>query len=469
MIETIKSQLWDLLKKKDVSLVMIYDNEGNILWHKGRRIKGKSIEDGEGFSKSFIKDTCCTTNAVVEKNLAINIYGDNLSASAKHLHIKNLINLPITDSFYIYIDSGIKEYFSETEIEVFKAMGVILGKTLERIITNDQEIGGISGTSGKIKRVREMVAKFSMEAEPVLLTGETGVGKSHTAELIHRYSGRKGKFEVAEITTINENLFESTMFGYKKGAFTDAKTDRKGLVQEAEGGTLFIDEVSEVPASFQGKLLRFIETQKYRVLGEPFERKADVRIVAATNRDLQQSIEKGEFREDLYYRLHVLEILIPPLRERKEDIKSFIQENRKYLKGKETTDDFWDAIYKHNWPGNMRELITTLKRAGILLDSPISSTGINSILTSDVYKKNIESTDNRLNQAWNDLKQGKSFWEAVKDPFLNRDLNRDQVKSIINQALNETNGKHVSLMKTFNMDKTKYKKFMKFLYRNDLR
>lgn len=469
MIESIKTQLWDSLKEKHVSLVMIYDKDGEILWHKGRKIKGKSIESGEGFSKSFIKDNLNEAGAVIEKNVAVNVYGSSLSASARHLHIKSLIILPITESFFLYMDSGIREYFTETEIEVSKAMGTLLGKTIEGIMENQRECGGISGVSEKIKKIREMAVKFSMETEPILLIGETGVGKSHTAESIHRYSGRKGKFEVAEITTINENLFESTMFGYKKGAFTDAKSDRSGLVQEAEGGTLFIDEISEIPVSFQGKLLRFIDTQKYRVLGEPFERKADVRIVAATNSDLQKSIESGEFREDLYYRLQVLEIKIPPLRERKEDIKNFILENRVYLKGKEIGEGFWDAVYKHDWPGNMRELITVLKRAGILLDSPITGEDIETIINTDSYKKSLEVKDDRVSDAWAKLKAGRSFWDVVKEPFLDRDLNRDQVKAIIEKGLKETDGKHVSLMDVFNIEKIKYKKFMKFLYRNDLK
>ena len=469
MIDNIKAQLWDLLKEKDVSLVMIYDKDGKILWHKGRKIKGKSIDSGEGFSKSFIKENLDQAGAVVEKNVAVNVYGNNLSSSARHLHIKSLITLPVSASLFLYIDSGIKEYFDDTEIEVFKTMGVLLGKTIERMMENDREIGGISGSSDKIKKVREMAVKYSMETEPILLIGETGVGKSHIAELIHRYSGRKGKFEVAEITTINENLFESTMFGYKKGAFTDAQSDRSGLVQEAEGGTLFIDEIAEIPVSFQGKLLRFIETHKYRVLGEPSERKADVRIVAATNKDLQKSISEGEFREDLYYRLHVLEIAVPPLRERKEDIRSFILENKKYLKGKETGEGFWDSVYDHDWPGNMRELITVLKRAGILLDSPITGRDIEAVIAADAYKKSFDEKDNRIEHVWDELKAGKSFWEVVKEPFLNRDLNREQVKEIIARALKETDGKHVSLMNVFNVEKSQYKKFMKFLYRNDLR
>ena len=146
---------------------------------------------------------------------------------------------------------------------------------------------------------------------------------------------------VADAPTLQENLFETILFGHKKGTFTDAKFDSKGLVEEAAAGTLFIDDVSEIPVFLQPKFLRYIETKKYRVVRESFEREADVRIVAASNKDLIKAIENKEFREDLYYRLNILQISIPSLRERKEDIESLIKENRHYLRGKKPGKDSW--------------------------------------------------------------------------------------------------------------------------------
>jgi transcriptional regulator with PAS, ATPase and Fis domain len=466
MFESVKAQLWDILRQKQVSLVMIFDKNGEILWHKGREIEGKSIFLGSGFSKSFARKIIATGNMVKKKDVPIIVFGNQLSESAKDLDVKSLIIIPIRKSFFLYVDSGTKEYFTESDLEVFTVMGELLEKMIEGVMDAQEDSKGITGVSEEIKKIREMVLKYSLEEEPLLLIGETGVGKSHYAELIHRYSGRKGKFVVAEITSINENLFESTMFGHKKGAFTDARADKIGLVREADKGTLFIDEIAEIPVSFQAKLLRFIEKKKYRVLGETRERDAEVRIVAASNRDLQEAIEDREFREDLYYRLQVLEIEIPPLRKRKHDIKAFITTNREYLKGKEIGEGFWEVVFNYDWPGNMRELITVLKRAGILLESPITGEKIKEVIYGSGYKKSHEpGWKERIRE---DFEKGKTFWEVVKEPFLNRDLNREQVKMVLSEALEKTGGNYKDTLRMFNIDGGQYERFMKFLYRNHL-
>lgn len=470
MFENIKSQLWDILKRKEVSLVMIFHENGDILWHKGREICGKSIHMGTGFSRSFAKKIISSGSEIKTENTEIVVFGSTLSQSAMNLNVKSLIILPIKKRFFLYVDSGTREYFNDADVEVFRVMGQLLEKVIDNVMKNEEDSDGITGASDEIRRIREMVIKYSLEEEPVLLTGETGAGKSHVAELIHRYSGRPGKFVVAEITSINENLFESTMFGHKKGAFTDARCDKVGLVQDAHKGTLFIDEISEVPLSFQAKLLRFIEKKIYRVLGENKEREADVRIVAASNRDLAEAIKNKEFREDLYYRLQVLEIEIPPLRQRKEDIKTFITVNRHYFKDKELGEGFWEAILDYDWPGNMRELITVLKRAGILLDSPIKGEDIKEVIYGSGYKK---PPADICGKDWKDqimeaFEKGGNFWDVIKEPFLNRDLNRVQVKSIIGDVVSRANGNYKDSLKMFNVTEDDYTRFMKFLYRNEL-
>ena len=470
MFESVKTQLWDILKKKEVSLVMIFDKNGDILWHKGREIVGRSIHMGAGFSRSCAKKIITSGNIIKTEDVQIVVFGDKLPESAVNLNVKSLLILPIKNNFFLYVDSGTKATFTETDMEVFTVMGELLEKMIDTVMEDEEDSKGITGISPQIHKIREVVLKYSLEEEPVLLIGETGVGKSHIAELIHRYSGRKGKFVVAEIPGINENLFESTMFGHKKGAFTDAKEDKTGLVQEANQGTLFIDEISEIPISFQAKLLRFIEKKKYRVLGEPNEREAEVRIVAASNKDLQRAINDKEFREDLYYRLHVLEIEIPPLRERKEDVKTFINTNQKHLKGKEIGKGFWETILEHDWPGNMRELITVLKRAGILLESPITGQKIREIIHGSGYQKAMKTNGEETwkMKIWQAFEEGKSFWEVVKEPFLNRELNRQQVKTILAEALTQTDGNYKDTLQLFHIDEGEYGIFMKFLYRNNL-
>lgn len=469
MIESLKTKLWDLLKEKEVSLAMLYSKEGEILWHRGRNIKGKTIYDGEGFSKSYIIKSLNSNISIEKENTAVTSINLNFPKSAIILNVKVLIIQPINNTFFLYIDSGIKESFSEADRATFKVIGELLGTVIEKIKKSQADIGGITGNSVEIGNIREIVLKYAMEEEPVLLLGETGVGKGHIAKLIHQYSGKKGKFFTINTPGIPDNLFESEMFGHKKGAFTDAKFDKKGFVDEASGGTLFLDEISEVPISFQAKFLRFIETKKYLILGDSVEREANVRIIAATNKDLLKAIKNGEFREDLYYRLQVLEIDVPPLRERREDLKALVLENQKYLRKKEIGAGFWEVILNYNWPGNVRELITVLTRAGILLESPIKGKDIQDIINYSFDKNEINVHTDETEKMLSQFKSGKDFWEVVRKPYLNHDLIRADVKELIKKVLQENQGKYKNALKDLNIRKEDYKKFLNFLNDNNLK
>lgn len=464
MIELIKTKIWKLLKEKDVSLAMIYDRNGDILWHKGREIKGGNIHEGEGFSKSYIHQTLNHTDTFEKEYVVIDstLYG--LPESASKLLVKSLIIQPVSNHYFLYIDSGSKKAFSSTDREIFKCLGELLGEMINLIILkSESEIKGITGNSEMIKKIREKVLKYSLEEKPLLLLGETGVGKSHVAELLHLYSGRKGNFITIHTPGFPDNLFESEIFGYKKGAFTDAKGDKRGLVDEAAGGTLFFDEISEVPISFQAKLLRFIESQKYLALGESVERKADVRILASTNKDLHQAIEKKEFREDLYYRLQILEIKIPPLRERKEDIKALVMEKKELLKGKEMGKGFWETLYHHDWPGNLRELITVLTRAGIHCENTVSGKDLQDIINQSQYKRPGTHQWDKVERIRTDIETGKGFWEAVWQPFIHRDIDRDTMKEILKRAYDEGKHNFKRMTKILNMDKNDYHTFMSLM------
>lgn len=468
MIETIKTKLWELLKGKKISLAMIYNREGEVLWHRGRRISSKWVQEGEEFCKSYIKESMENGEAVDQENVYITYSGDGLSESAERLRIKSILILPIEGDFFLYVDSGTQMTLSESERGLVRMLGNLLTEAIEKIKRNQEGNRGISGQSAAIKQVRNMALKFSLEEDCVLLLGETGVGKSHMAEIIHNHSGRKGKFIVADTTTINENLFESVIFGHKKGSFTGAVDDKCGLVDEANEGTLFFDEISEVPLSLQAKLLRFIETKKYRVLGDPAEKTSDVRILAATNRDLKQLINEKNFREDLYYRLNILVLTIPPLRDRKEDIKVVVNENLKYLKGKEIGNGFWNVILNYHWPGNYRELFAVLKRAGVLCDSPIKGKDLEKMIDKNDMEVSETKEPDHIDMTWKELESGKDFWEVVKEPFMNRELNRDEVKMIIARALRKADGSYINAMEFLNLHRSEYKKFMKFIHNNRL-
>jgi transcriptional regulator with PAS, ATPase and Fis domain len=464
MIESIKEKVWEILKKKGVSLAMIFNGEGSILWSRGRKISGKTIAEGDGFCKSVIIESMKDKREINEQDQHILFSGDAISESAVRLLIKHIVIQPV-EGFFLYIDSGTTFTFTDTELDIFKILGNLLGEAINQI-RNKKISGGISGNSPPMKKVKDLVLKYSLEEDCILLLGETGVGKSHIAEFIHRYSGRKGQFVVADTTTINENLFESEIFGHKKGAFTGAISDKKGLVDEAEMGTLFFDEIAEVPVSFQAKLLRFIEKKSYRILGDPTEKSANVRIIAATNKDLPPMIKDKEFREDLFYRLNILTIKIPPLRERKEDIREIIAKNKKLLKGKEIGPGFLDTILEYPWPGNYRELFSILKRSGILCDSPITGEDVKKIIEEYISLKETIEEKNKIDLIWQEFESGRTFWEVVKKPFLERDLNRFEVKSIMSRALTKVGGKYVDTLDLLNIDRADYNKLIKFLHKN---
>jgi DNA-binding NtrC family response regulator len=471
MIESIKEKLWLLLEDKSVSLVMIYNLDGEILWHRGRCIIGRTVREGENFCQSYILKSLEDPSEIDSKNVSVSTQDQGLSPSAERLLIKSVFIFPVDPGYYLYVDSGNKIYFNNLEKSQFQMLAGLLGEAIQRIRRKEVTSGGISGESLPMERVKNLVLKFSLEEDCVLLLGETGVGKSHVAELIHHYSGRKGNFVVADTSTINENLFESVIFGHKKGAFTGATEASQGLVDEADRGTLFFDEISEVPVSFQSKLLRFIETHKYRKLGEPKEKTAHVRIVAATNRDLPQMIKDNQFRKDLFFRLNILEIKIPPLRERREDIRSIIKEKQDLLKGKQPGPGFWEAVREYDWPGNYRELFTVLKRAGILCDHIISGDDIRRMISRDTNLQEGEpgpEPTSQVENIWRQLQSGQDFWQAVKAPFTSHDIARQDVKMIMERALHLTDGKYIDTLEFFNLPRSDYKKFIKFLHYNKI-
>lgn len=469
MFEVIKEKIWNLLKEKEVSLAMIYDEDGKILWHKGREIEGKDVFTGFGFCQSYIEESL--KNPVrIDVEDYIKSEGKTLSKSAQRLMVKSVIIHPIKRGFFLYVDSGKRDFFSEKDKISFQ----ILGELLEQVIMKAQEdadVYGLTGISTASQKIQELVVKYSLEEEPVLLTGETGVGKNYIAALIHRYSGRKGKFVIVDTPNIDANLFESKLFGHKKGAFTDARFDKTGLVEEAAKGTLFLDEITEIPLHIQAKLLRFLDTRKFYTLGESIEKEADVRIIAATNKDLPNAVENNEFRKDLYYRLNVLEIKIPPLYERKEDIKKLVLENQILLRGKEIGQGFWDVIYDYHWPGNVRELLNILTRAGVILESPITGEKILSLLNItggtlplEIHERGERAEDDNLRKIHEKIKAGDSYWDVIWKPFIDRNLNRDMVKSILNYFYNESSASFKKMIKDLNIDEKDYQKFMSLLY-----
>ncbi len=291
----------------------------------------------------------------------------------------------------IYLDSTTKTgLFTKNDLELLEAFASIASLALSNA-TEYQELlesyetlridaelkSEFVGQSPKFLEVLSLIKKFAPTKLPVLITGESGTGKELAAKLIHKISGRKGEFVAVNCAAIPKDLLEAELFGYKKGAFTGATESKKGLFEVAHRGTLFLDEIAEMPPELQVKLLRVIQDNEIRPLGGTKSVKVDVRIIAATNRDIRKAIQDGHFREDLFYRLNVLHIHMPPLRERPEDIPILVAHFiKKYGDSKKRIER--KALIKllnYHWPGNVRELENVIARAVVISQGDVIREG----------------------------------------------------------------------------------------------
>lgn len=263
-------------------------------------------------------------------------------------------------------------------------------------------INGIIGSCPAMQELFKRITRVAPMGSTVLVRGESGTGKELVAKALHQESPRKDHALISvNCAAIPESLIEAELFGYEKGAFTGANTQRKGLVEAADGGTLFLDEIGELPLEAQARLLRLLQEKEVRRLGATQTRSVDVRLVAATHRNLKQLAAEGRFREDLYYRLNVVELIIPPLRERGNDIIEIAQVllektcQRLHVAPVSFDDDSLAAMLAYRWPGNVRELENAIERAVILADGNTISPDLLAIeLDLPILTKPIEPVDN---------------------------------------------------------------------------
>lgn len=270
---------------------------------------------------------------------------------------------------------------------------------MERVLLVDDFF---NSKSDKFKGAVFFVKKIARTDVTVLITGESGTGKSLLAKVIHEGSNRKsGPFYTINCAAIQDQLLESELFGHTKGSFTGAVSDKIGKVQMADGGTIFLDEIGETSLKFQTSILRFIQERVFERVGGTTQQKADVRIIAATNQPLMELVRVKKFREDLFYRLNVARVSIPPIRERKEDIidlaTSFVEEfkNTHQKNGLTIRPDFFDSVCTYDWPGNIREMRNAIERALIIAEDIVDSTHlpeeINLTVSSiDSFNKSVE-------------------------------------------------------------------------------
>ena len=278
---------------------------------------------------------------------------------------------PYVDNFYITDIQGTIEKYLEN-IEEYKHKLSLQKTLLDRALTGSS-IGNVTLKSLEYHHVMQLANRVAPFDSSVLITGETGVGKDMLAQHIHAFSPRaKGPFVAINCTSLTDTLLESELFGHKAGSFTGATHDKRGLFEEAQGGVIFLDEIGDISQAMQMKLLRVLQEREILRVGDTRPVKVDFRLISATNRDLESAVGNGTFREDLFYRLQVIHIMIPPLRERREDIlplaRYFVQKQGEHLKKAGLTLDTSCVEYllTYSWPGNIRELENAIEHAAVM-------------------------------------------------------------------------------------------------------
>jgi transcriptional regulator with PAS, ATPase and Fis domain len=338
-------------------------------------------------------------------------------------------------------------------------------------------VTNLVGTSSAVQTLHEEIHYASRCDAKVLITGESGAGKEIVARLIHEGSARrKSALITVNCAALTETLLETELFGHVRGSFTGAHRDRTGVFETANRGTVFMDEIGETSPRMQGLLLRFLETGEIQRVGsDQAQARVDVRVIAATNRVLVDRVADKSFREDLYYRLNVIHLCVPPLRERPEDVplllRHFLEQfARQYQSAPPVlSKDALAALTAHPWPGNVRELKNVVERL------VVRSTG-GEIRREDLPLDVVRSaspapvrvgpgTKRPVPDVLYDqiVKDGQSFWSVVYTPFISRDLTRDDLRAVIRKGLERTSGNYKVLVELFNMRPEDYKRFLGFL------
>jgi two-component system response regulator HydG len=323
--------------------------------------------------------------------------------------------------------------------------------SLEHLALGSERVGGMVVRSAQVRKVLKTISRLSPYKATVLINGESGTGKELVARALHTLGPVPGgPFVTFNCSNLVESLAESQLFGHVRGAFTDAREDSLGYFRSANGGTLFLDEIGELPLRLQPKLLRAVETHEIQPVGSSHNYKVDIRLVAATNRDLRAMVKQGTFRDDLYYRLHAAAILVPPLRERREAIPAFVAhfiEHYNRLFGKDiklVSRDAIEAICAHQWAGNVREL-------GHAIESAVLMTENDRITLEDLPMELSDGTSLEMSDSIEDtLEEGASLMAAI-EPEANADAEqkwpysldaviRDASKLALVRALQATQG-----------------------------
>ena len=333
------------------------------------------------------------------------------------------------------------------------------------------------GNGSAIQRLREDIRSAARTDAKVLITGESGVGKEIVSRLIHA-GGARGGYPLITVNcaAITETLLESELFGHERGSFTGAYRDRVGVLEMANRGTVFMDEIGETSPRMQSLLLRFLESGEIQRVGATRSNgRVDVRVIAATNRDLLSAVAAKTFREDLYYRLNVIHLTVPPLRDRVEDVALLLEHFMDLFSLEYSTPrlrfapDAWALLVNYHWPGNVRELKNLVERLTVRSsETPTSVTVAD--LPSEIRMAPASPASPQVTRIsvaeslYQQIIQGRqSFWAVVYGPFMSRDLTRDDLRALVGMGLQQTSGSYRVLVELFNMPSGDYKRFLNFL------
>jgi len=336
------------------------------------------------------------------------------------------------------------------------------------------------GSSSELTRLKEKVEHIARSDAKILVTGESGVGKELVARRIHKFSPRATwPFVAVNCAGLPEALLESELFGHVKGSFTGAYRDRLGQFEVADKGTLFLDEVSEMTLRMQGLLLRFLETGELQKVGlDRQTRTVNVRVVSATNRSLREMIAEGTFREDLFYRLDVIHVEVPPLREHKEDVPQLIEHFLKRFsqnggsRPRTLAPEVIGMLVDHPWPGNVRELenaiehLVVTSRADVIQvdDMPLSIRRPRAVAVRPKVERRRAVVDDLYRQV---IDERQSFWTSVYPMYMRRDITRSNVRDLVRRVLKEARGNYKIVTRLFNLEPQDYKKLLNFLRKHD--
>ena len=376
------------------------------------------------------------------------------------------------------MECGKSNRLTEQEIDYLTVVGTIANAAFDRIhdkpvpIQRSQpvsEFHGLVGSSRLMKQVYEHIEVAARNTATVLIEGESGTGKELVARAIHECSARaKGPFIPLDCGAIAEGLIESDLFGSRKGSYTGSIADRPGMFEAAHGGTIFLDEISNTSAGLQAKLLRVIQEREVRRIGETKGRTVDVRVIVATNTSLDALVQQRLFRQDLLYRLKVLHIKVPPLRNRREDVpllaEHFVdklnvaQQLKKYA-----TPKFIENLGALSYPGNVRELHNVVERSYLFAKGTAITT-----VAGDQGAGGPAAGIDEIQRWFKELSEGrKDFWAEIHEPYKRRDISREKIVALIDLGLRTTRGNYKTMASLFKLKDKDYRRFMDFLRRGD--